>query len=139
MKRKKKIGYLNYVIKKEKLILVLSVLALEDLNCLGSANFNKLVHSFQWDPLWGVRLYWALYDIKVFGKRATSEHPEEVLSSKAYEMFDKLVQSFQWAPLWGVRLCWVLYDIKFLGKRATNEHPEEVLSSEASKILDKLV
>ena len=47
MKRKKKIRYLNYVIEREKLSLVLSVLALEHLNCLGSANFDKLVESFQ--------------------------------------------------------------------------------------------
>ena len=47
MKRKKKIGYLIYVIKQEKLSLVLSALALEHLNYLGSANLGKLVQSFQ--------------------------------------------------------------------------------------------
>ena len=46
MKRKKKIGYLNYVIKQEKLSLVLDVFALEHLNCLGSEIFDKLVQSF---------------------------------------------------------------------------------------------
>ena len=75
MKWKKKIGYLNYVIKQEKLSLVLSMLALEHLNCLGSAKFDKLVYSFQWAPLWGVRLYWTLYDIKVPRKRDTSDNP----------------------------------------------------------------
>ena len=31
---------------------------------LGSKIFDKLVQSFQWKPLWGVRLCWALYDVK---------------------------------------------------------------------------
>ena len=48
---------------------------------LGSESFDKLVQIFQWKPLWGVRLCYALYEIKVLGKRATSEHPEEVLGS----------------------------------------------------------
>ena len=30
---------------------------------LGSKIFDKLVQSFQWTLLWGVRLCWALYDI----------------------------------------------------------------------------
>ena len=64
MERKKKIGYLNYVIKQEKLSLVLNILALEHLNCLGSKFFDKLVQIFQWTLFWGVRLCWALYDIK---------------------------------------------------------------------------
>ena len=38
----RKIGYLNYVIKQEKLNLVLSVLALVHLNYLGSEIFDKL-------------------------------------------------------------------------------------------------
>ena len=75
MKREKKIRYLIYVIKQEKLSLVLSVLALEHLNYLGSGFFDKLGHNFQWAPLWGVRLYWTLYDIKVPRKRDTSDNP----------------------------------------------------------------
>ena len=43
MKMKKKIGYLNYVIKQDKLSLVLSMLALKHLSCLGSEIFDKLV------------------------------------------------------------------------------------------------
>ena len=41
MKMKKKIGYLNYVIKQDKFIFVLSTLALEPLNYVGYANFDK--------------------------------------------------------------------------------------------------
>ena len=81
MKMKKKIGYLNYVIKQDKLSLVLSVFALRHLRCLAFAIFDKLVPSFQWALLWGVRLCWLIYDIKFLGKIATSEHPKEVLGS----------------------------------------------------------
>jgi len=51
MKRKKKIGYLNYVIKQEKLNLVLSMLAMEHLNCLIFEIFDKLVQSCKRAPL----------------------------------------------------------------------------------------